>query len=306
MKPIVFVNKGVPEKAVQLLNARKYLVVQGKNIKNEGKGAHGILCLLTDKVDAKTMDVIGPQLKIISNMAAGLDNIDLAAAKKRNIIVGNTPGVLTEAVAEHAVALLLALARRIVEGDSFMRKKKYKGWRPDLLLGKELQGKVLGIVGHGRIGCRVADILQKGFSMRALYYDVVRDRKAEETCAITFASLSDLLRNSDAVSLHVPLLPSTRHLISRKELVMMKRTAYLVNTSRGAVIEEKALVAALKKGEIAGAGLDVFEEEPKLAPGLAKLGNVVLSPHLGSATKEARGAMAEMAAKNIIVALENL
>ena len=304
MKYTVYITSRIAKEGINLLQRQGYALKFGPLKK--AKGAHALLCLLTDTVDVSAMDVIGPQLKVISNMAAGLDNIDFEAAKKRNIVVSNTPGVLTEAVAEHTVALLLSLTRRIVEGDSFMRKKKYKGWQPDLLLGQELQGKVLGIVGHGRIGCRVADILQKGFAMSVLYNDVTRDRKAEETCVITYVSLGDLLKNSDVVSLHVPLLSSTHHLIGEKELKTMKRTAYLLNTARGAVVHEKALVKALQKKEIAGAGLDVFEKEPKLAPGLDKLANAVLTPHTASASKEARDAMAELAAKNIIVALENL
>ena len=304
-RPLVFITKGVPEQTVFILKKAHYRVKQGTNIKKEGRGAEGIVCLLTDTIDKKVMAAIGPQLKVVSNMAAGTDNIDTKEAKKRKIVVANTPGVLTQAVAEHTIALLLSLSRRIVEGDSFVRKGKYKGWKPDLLLGSELEGKTLGIVGHGRIGCRVADILHKGFGMRVLYYDV-KGPRVHEVCGAKKGSLKELLRRVDVVSLHVPLLPSTHHLISAKELKGMKKTALLLNTARGGVVNERVLVSALRGGGIAGAALDVFEEEPKLAPGLAKLSNVVLTPHIASASHEARLAMAELAAKNVILVLENL
>ena len=250
------------------------------------------------------MDAIGPQLKVISNMAAGLDNIDIHEAIKRGIAFANTPGVLTEAVAEHTVALLLALSRRVAEGDSYVRAGKYKGWQPDLLLGKELQGETLGIVGYGRIGGRVADILRKGFDMKVLYYDEHRNEIADANGA-AFVSLGELLAASDVVSLHVPLTQATRHLIGQKELGKMKGTAYLINTSRGAVVDEKELAKALKSKSIAGAALDVFEHEPKVEPSLLNAQNAVLTPHIASASHEARSAMAELAAKNIIAALEN-
>lgn len=304
-KRLVFANKDVPESVVLMLKERHYQVKQGKNIGREGKGADGIVCLLTDTIDKKVMDAVGPQLKIISNMASGTDNIDAKEAKKRKIQIANTPGVLVEVVAEHTVALLLALSRRVVQGDSFVRKGQYKGWRPDLFLGTELKGKTLGIVGHGRIGCRTATILQKGFSMKVLYYDI-QGPSIHKVCGATKSSFKELLKKADAVSLHVPLLASTCHLIGMQELTVMKKTAYLINTSRGAVIDEKVLVQALRNEEIAGAGLDVFEHEPKLSPGLVKLNNVVLTPHIASASKEVRDAMAELAARNIIEVLDNL
>ena len=186
----------------------------------------------------------------------------------------------------------------------FVRKGKFRGWEPNLFLGTELKGKTLGLVGHGRIGCRTAKIMQKGFGMRVIYYDAVRDQAREEQCGITYASLEQLLKEADVVSLHVPLLPSTEHLIGEKELRLMKPTSYIVNTARGPVIDEKALVKALQEKRIAGAALDVFEEEPKLASGLAKLENVLLTPHIASATNEAREQMATMAAQNIIDTLK--
>ena len=305
-KPFVFATSGVLKEAVLLLKKKGYVVRQGKNIKKEGKGAEGIVCLLTDSIDKKVMDAVGPQLRVISNMASGIDNIDVEEAKRRKIEVTNTPGVLVEVVAEHAVALLLALSRRIVEGDSFARAGKYKGWKADLLLGSELEGKTLGIVGHGRIGCRLAEILQKGFGMKVIYYDVHREQKKEVACVLTYTPLPQLFKKSDVVSLHVPLMKSTSHMIGRKELQLMKNTAVLINTARGGVIDEQALVTALQQKEIEGAGLDVFEHEPKISSGLKKLKNVVLTPHIASSSHEARLAMAELAAKNTILVLENV
>src|SRR3989338_656849 len=200
MRQTVFVSKGVPQRAAELLKKQGYRVVRGTSAAREGRGAAAVLCLLTDKVDAKTMDAIGPQLKVISNMAAGTDNIDVAAAEKRGVSVANTPDVLTETVAEHAVGLLLVLSRRIVEGDWFVRKGKYKGWKPDLLLGQELRGKTLGIVGYGRIGCRTAEILQKGFGMKVVYHDI-KGSGVHEACGAKKILLQELLEQSDAVSL---------------------------------------------------------------------------------------------------------
>ncbi len=297
----VFITHKIPQEGTNMLLSKGYSVEFGSLKK--AKGTNALLCLLTDTIDGKTMDYIGPQLKVISNLAVGLDNIDVNEAVKRRIMFANTPGVLTEAVAEHTVALLLAVSRRIVEADKFTRAKKYKGWEVDLFLGQELQGKTVGIVGFGRIGSRVASILEKGFGMKILYHDEHKNEIAEKN-HVTFASFQDLLRLSDVVSLHVPLLPTTRHLIGEKEFRLMKKTAYLINTARGAVVDEKALVRALKEGIIAGAGIDVFEHEPKITAGLLKAQNVVLTPHIASATNEARTAMAKLAAQNIINVLK--
>lgn len=309
----VFITTKIPEVGINLLKQKGYQVVVGsatrnlstKEIIKKAKGFDALLCQLEDEIDRDVIDALSPNLKVISNYAVGLDNIDVKAAQQRRIVVGNTPGVLTETVAEHTVGLILAVAKRIAEADRFTRAGKYKGFEPDLLVGIELKGKTLGIVGHGRIGCRTAEILQKGFGMRVLYYDI-KGPGIHEVCGAKKSSLKALLKEADVVSLHVPLLPSTRHLISTNELRAMQRTAYLVNTSRGPVIDEKMLVQALRGKRIAGAALDVFENEPKLAPGLIKLNNVVLTPHIASASLEARNAMAELAAKNIIVVLENL
>lgn len=307
----VFITRKIPDVGIKLLKNKGYQVVVGsktrnltsKEIKNMGKGSDALLTLLTDNIDAKILKAIGPQLKIVANYAVGYDNINLADAKKHNVLVTNTPGVLTEAVAEHTVALIMGIVRRLAESDRFVRANRYEGWEPDLLVGGELQGKILGIVGLGRIGCRVAEIMQKGFGMNGIYYDTVRNKKREAKCGIQYSSFEGLLKKSDVISLHVPLLPSTRSLIGLKEFSKMKDTAYIVNTSRGPVINEGALVRALKGKRIGGAALDVFENEPKLAKGLNRLDNVLLTPHTASATKEARGKMAELAANNIIAVL---
>lgn len=309
--PKVFITTRIPDVGIDLLKSQGYEVEIGsqdgnfpeEETKKRAKGADALLSQLEDRIDGALLDAIGPQLKVVANYAVGYDNADLKALKERNVLFTNTPGVLTEVVAEHAVALLLAASRRVVEGDRYTRAGRYKGFEPDLLVGAELAGKTLGLIGHGRIGCRAADILQKGFGMSVMYHDSVRDEQREKQCGITYASLDEVLGAADAVTIHVTLSASTRHLLSAKELALMKPTAYLVNTSRGAIIDEKALVQALQAKRIAGAALDVFEEEPNLSPGLADLENVVLTPHVASASREARSKMAEMAAQNIIAAL---
>lgn len=269
------------------------------------KGADAMLATLTEKIDAEIIDAGLPTLKVIANMAVGFDNIDLEAAKQRNLIVTNTPGVLTDTVAEHTFALMLAISHRIVEADKFTRAGLYNAWGPMLLLGSDLFGKILGVVGLGRIGSRVAYHAVKGFGMKVLYTDVKQDEEFEkELGAQFFNNIDNLLPKCDYISLHVPLLESTHHLINESRLKSMKKTAYLVNTSRGPVIDEKALARALKEGWICGAAIDVFENEPKVEPELIRQNNVILTPHIASATEETRNKMAELAAKNIIEALE--
>ncbi|OGC50788.1 D-glycerate dehydrogenase [candidate division WWE3 bacterium RIFCSPHIGHO2_01_FULL_40_23] len=274
-------------------------------LKESAKGCDGVLSLLTDKITPDVMDAAGDSLRIISNYAVGFDNVDLTAATERRIIVTNTPGVLTEAVAEHTVALLIAVSRRIVEADKFMRTGKYKYWEPMLFLGPKIYGKTLGIVGLGRIGHHTAKILKNGFDMKVLYYDVRRDDDFEREIKAMYVSLDDLLEKSDFVSIHVPLLPSTHHLMSEREFKKMKPTAILVNTSRGPVIDENALVRALKEKWIEGAGIDVFEFEPNLAEGLAELDNIIVTPHIASATREARIEMARLASQSVVDVLVN-
>jgi len=269
----------------------------------EGK-YDAVLCLLTDKINDAAFEAAGPQCKIFANYAVGFDNIDVEAAKKKGVTVTNTPGVLTETVAEHAFALILSVGRRIAEADAFTRAGKYTGWGPMLLLGNDISGKTLGVVGLGRIGSRVANHAVKGFGMKVYYHDPKPNPDFEKEYGARFSDLETLLRESDFISIHVPLLPATRHLIGEKELNMMKKSAYLVNTSRGPIVDEQALVKALKERRIKGAALDVYENEPALAPGLAECTNAVLTPHIASATEETRGKMAELAATNIIEALE--
>jgi glyoxylate reductase len=269
-----------------------------KNIKS----CDAILSLLTDKIDAEALDTAGPQLKIVANIAVGFDNIDLTAATARGVMAANTPGVLTDATADHAWALLFAIARRIPESEKFLRAGKFKSWGPLLFLGGDVTGRTLGIVGAGRIGHAVA-MKSRGFNMRVLYADELPNSRLEQEIGAHKVSVEELLRESDFISVHVPLLPSTKHLINTDSLRLMKKTAYLINTSRGPVVDEAALAEALKNGAIAGAALDVFENEPLVHPELLKLDNVVLTPHTASATIETRSKMATMAAENIIIAL---
>lgn len=309
----IIVTREIPQNGLEILKKQfgaDVTIHQGPpmssaELKAQVKDADGILSLLTDKITPEILEAAGPNLKVVSNYAVGFDNIDINACTEKGIVVTNTPGVLTEAVAEHAIALLLAVARKIVEADKFMREGKYKYWEPMLFLGPKLYGKTLGIVGLGRIGQYVAKICQQGFDMKILYYDVQRDDNFEKEFKAIYAGMDQLLEKSDFVSVHVPLLPSTHHLIGEKEFKKMKPHAILINTSRGPVVDEHALVRALKEGWIWGAGIDVFEEEPKMAEGLAELSNVVVTPHIASATREARMEMARLAAQSVVDVLGN-
>lgn len=310
----IFVTRRIPEAGIRMLEKKGYaVVVSGKDgvlTKEELIGAlkkehyDAVLCLLTDKIDDAVFEAAGPACKIFANYAVGFDNVDLEAAKKRGMTITNTPGVLTETVAEHTFALMLAAAHRIAEGDAFTKAGQYKGWGPMLLLGNDVSGKTLGVVGLGRIGSRVAHHAVKGFDMKVLYYDPKPNPDFEKEYGGHFTDLATLLKESDYVSIHVPLLPATKHLIGAGELKTMKKTAYLVNTSRGPIVDEQALVRALKEGWIRGAALDVYENEPALSPGLAECANATLTPHTASGTEETRAKMAELAAQNIIEALE--
>ncbi len=307
----VFITRKIPDEGLKLLEGKVDLevweedrVIPREELLKRVKGVDVLLPLLTDKIDAEVMDAAGSQLKAIANYAVGYDNIDVKAATERKIYVANTPGVLTEAVAEHTFALLLSIARRIPESDRFTRAGKYKGWEPMLLLGSAIEDKTLGIVGLGQIGSRVAEMAVKGMKMKIVYHDLKQDLEFEKKLGAVYKKeLDDLLKESDFVSIHVPLLPATKHLINAKNLSLMKETAYLINTSRGPVVDEKALIEVLKKEKIAGAALDVFEEEPKLAPGLTELESVVLTPHTASATIETRGAMSTLAAQAVLEVL---
>lgn len=307
----VFVTRKIPDAGIKFLKQAGFQVsvsnvdgvIPRDELLKKVKGADAILSLLTDKMNAEVMEAAGKQLKVIANYAVGIDNINLDDAAQRNITITNTPGVLTEAVAELAFALMISAARRIPESDQYTRKGKFKGWAPMMMLGAELHHKTLGILGLGRIGSAVAERAFFGFKMKIIYYDVKRNEEFEQKFQAEYRGLPGLLRDADFISIHVPLIPETKHLIGKNEFKIMKKTAYLVNTSRGPVIDEAALVDALKKKRIAGAGLDVYENEPKLTPGLKDLPNVVLTPHTGSATIETRSAMSELAAKNIVEVL---
>ncbi len=271
------------------------------------KTADALVSLLTDKID-RVMLQNAKNLRIISQYAVGFDNIDLENATKQGVYVTNTPGVLTESTAELTWALILAVTRRIVEADVFVRWGEWwrlkTGWHPKMMLGIELKGKTLGIVGLGRIGVRVAEI-GKAFGMHVIYYDIVRNEKIEKEHGIEYKSLDDLLRIADIVSIHTPLTSETYHLINENRLKLMKHSAFLINTARGAIVDTEALVRALREGWIAGAGLDVFENEPlPLNHELTAFKNVVIVPHIGSATYEARHAMAELVAENLIAFYE--
>ncbi len=257
---------------------------------------HALVCLLTDSIDRHVFDA-APRLKIVANVAVGFNNIDVAHARLRGVVVTNTPDVLTESVADFTWALLLSITRRVSEGERIVRSGRWKGWALDFMLGSGLAGKQLGIVGFGRIGRAVAS-RAPAFGMHVVYSSRHEPRTSPEQ-----VSFDHLLATSDVVSLHVPLTPDTRHLIDRRALAQMKRTAYLVNTSRGPVVDEAALARALAEGDLAGAALDVYEHEPEIHPGLLQVENVLLAPHLGSATVETRTAMADLAVENVLAVL---
>lgn len=306
----IYVTRKIPENGIEMLKSKGFEVdvseKDGVLTKSElvealkRKAYDGVLCLLTDTIDGEIFDSV-PTAKIFSNYAVGFNNIDIPGAKQRGITVTNTPGVLTNTVAEHAFSLILAVAHRIAESDAFTRAGKYQGWGPLLLLGQDMSGKTLGILGAGRIGERVAHHGARGFDMKIVYYDVKQSPEFEEKYgAVYMKTPEEVLQAADVVSVHVPLLDSTKHLIDARRLGMMKKNAILVNTSRGPVVDEVALVEALKNKTIAGAGLDVFENEPALASGLADLPNAVLTPHTASATVETREAMARLAAEALV------
>lgn len=336
--PVVFLTRAIPEPGLTLLRSI-FLVRGGADDRDISRDellsgvarADALLCTLRERVDVEVLDAAGPSLLVVSNMAVGYDNIDVAAATERGVLVANTPGVLTEATADLAWALLLAAARRVPEGDRLVRSGAFGGWAPTMLLGREMAGRTLGIVGMGQIGRAVAR-RSIGFGMRVLYTrrsgplapeelppgvvgvggEALVDRPATARHAAAPAPavweyrprLDDLLREADMVSVHVPLSPETRHLLGPERLALLKPGAVLVNTSRGPVIDESALVEALRSGRLGAAGLDVYEDEPAVHPGLLALENTVLLPHLGSATVETRGRMAELAALNAIAAVK--
>jgi glyoxylate reductase len=267
------------------------------------RGKDGLICHILSTVDDELL-AAAPTVKVVANVAVGYNNIDVAAARRRGVIVTNTPDVLTETTADFAWALLMAAARRVPEADRFVRSGQWDRWQWDLLWGADIHGKTLGVVGFGRIGRAVAR-RALGFNMRVLYQDAVQaDAAVERDLRASRVDLETLLRESDFVSLHTPFLPETRHLMNARTLRLMKRSAILVNAARGPVVEEAALVRALQEGWIAGAGLDVFEEEPKVHPGLFPLTNVVMAPHIASASLDTRIAMATLAIRNCLAVLD--
>lgn len=305
----VYVTRPIPEPGLELLRASCDVevkptdeLVPREELLEKVKGRDALLCLLTEEIDAEIIKV-GADLKIIANYAVGYNNVDVETATKSGIWVSNTPGVLTNTTADMAWALMFAVGRRIPEADRFTRAGKYKGWSATMLLGGDIYGKTLGIIGVGRIGAAVA-MRSIGFNMRVLYSDVRSNKELEREVGAEKVDMDTLLKKSDFVSVHVPLMPETKRLIGRRSLAMMKPTAYLINTSRGPVVHEAALAEALKNGVIAGAGLDVYEYEPEINPDLRKLDNVVLTPHTASGSVETRAKMATMAAENILAALD--
>jgi glyoxylate reductase len=306
MKPKVFITRPVPEAVLARIASecemewnREDRLLSREELAGRLAGSEGVLCQLTDRIDDVVMEQ-APLLKVIANVAVGYDNIDVTSATRRGILVTNTPEVLTDTTADFAFALLLASARRVAEADQFVRSGQWKEWKLDLMLGTDAHHATLGIIGLGRIGRAVAR-RARGFSMNVLYSAPRRaGPQVEQELGVSYVEKDVLLRESDFISLHVPLKPETRHMIGQPEFDRMKPTAILINTARGPIVDEKALVEALQKGRIGGAGLDVFEDEPRPNPQLARLSNVVLAPHIGSASRQTRLRMAEMAAENLV------
>lgn len=309
-KPRIFVTRRIPQEGLEILKRCCQVevsdydgVIPRSLLLEKVKDTDGLLVLLTDMIDKKVIVAAGKKLRVISNYAVGYNNIDVVEATKRGIMVTNTPGVLTETTADLAWALLMCIGRRIVEGDKLVRAGKFRGWEPMLLLGTDIHESTLGLIGFGRIGQAMAR-RAKGFNLKVIYYD--REPVPpiiEKELGASYVSFDELLRKSDFISVHVPLTEETFHLIGQEEFSMMKKESYLINTARGPIIDEKALVKALKGGVIRGAALDVFENEPAIEQELMALDNVVIVPHIGSASYRTRTKMAIMAAKNLISAL---
>lgn len=307
-KPKIFLTRELPPETMAILREQSELTMNPEDryltkqeIIQGVAGVDGLLCLLTDTIDDEIL-AANPVLKVVSNFAVGFNNIDVEAATARKIPVTNTPGVLTDTTADMAFALLLDAARRVAEGDRFVRTQAWQGWGPLQFLGADVSNATLGLVGLGRIG-RAMIPRARGFSMKVLYWNRTRlTEKEEASLNVTYCELDDLLKESDFVSVHVALNEKTRHLLGAREFSLMKPQACLVNTARGPVLDEKALVHALQSGAIAGAGLDVYEQEPLLEPELYELDNVVIAPHLGSGTIGTRTKMGNMAAENCLAA----
>ena len=309
-KPAILISRLLPEAAVTLARSRAVVdaydvdgAMPRLDLLKRAADKQGLICVISEVVDQELLDRC-PGLRVVSNVAVGYNNINVAACTRRGIVVTNTPDVLTDTTADFAWTLLMATARRLAEADRYVRAGGFKQWEYMLLLGGDIHGKTLGVVGFGRIGRAMAR-RALGFDMRVLYQDAVAaDAATERELNATRVDLDTLLRESDFVTLHTPLIPETRHLINAGSLRTMKKTAYLINAARGPVVDEAALVEALKAHRIAGAGLDVFEEEPTVHPGLIDLPNVVLAPHIASASQETRLQMATLAVENCLAVLE--
>jgi glyoxylate reductase len=308
--PAVLITRRIPSSVVTRLEASCVVdmfdghgAIPPDELSARLRDKQALMCLLTDRIDAAVLDA-GPGLRIVANIAVGYDNVDCAAARSRGIVVTNTPDVLTEATADFTWGLILAITRRIGEGERLLRRGEWKGWALDFMLGTDLRGKTLGIVGMGRIGQAVA-ARAGAFGMRVVYATLGADPVAAGASTAGYARVGfdELLTAADVISCHVPLTPETRHLIDRRAILRMKRHAYIVNTSRGPVVDEEALAWALRERLLAGAALDVYEREPIVHPDLLGLENVVLAPHLGSASVETRTAMADLAARNVLAVL---
>ena len=309
-KQKVYITRRIPDEAIELLEEHFEVeinpedrVLLREELLEKVKGKDAVLCLITDNIDKAVFEAAGAQCKIFANYGVGYNNIDTVVATQNNVIVTNTPGVLDDATADLAWTLLMAVSRRIVPADKFTRNGAFQAWDPMMFLGRDITGKTLGLVGAGRIGSNFAK-KAKAFDMKILYTSLNQNPKIESELGAIYVDKEILLKEADFVSLHVPLLPSTTHYISEKEFSIMKNTAVIVNTSRGPVIDEKALVKALKQGEIWGAGLDVYEQEPDIEPELLDMYNVVIVPHIASATMETRTNMGLIAARNIVKVLK--
>lgn len=309
----IFVTRKIPGDRIDDLVQKSFEVITSEfnrplteqELIEKAKGADAILSLLTDKIDGDVMDAVGPQLKIISNYAVGFDNINIKDATDRGIVVCNTPcDEVDEAVAEHTWALISGLTRRIVEADESVRRGAYKGWEPDIFLGTSLIGKTLGIVGLGGIGSMVAR-RATGYKMNIIYNKRTRDTECEEKMGVKYCTLDTLLSESDIVTLHVPLTDETRHMINKEAFSKMKKGSFLINTARGSIVDEHDLAESLRSGQLSGAALDVFDNEPNIDPELVGMENVILTPHIASATHEAREAMAALAVNGVIDTLDS-
>ncbi|WP_284946010.1 2-hydroxyacid dehydrogenase [Acidisoma cladoniae] len=309
MRQKIYVTREIPRTTIEALQAEHDVTVNSEDralspdeLRRNVAGCAAIVSLLTDRIDGALLDAAGPNCRIVANYAVGTNNFDVASATDRGIALTNTPGVLDDATATHTIALMLAMARRIPEAERFLREGRWDGWKPMFFIGADVDRKILGIAGAGRIGRNVAR-KARAFDMKIIYSDVARNRDIEDETGAEFVNKDDLISRSDFLTLHMPLLPETRHYISAHELGRMKPTAILINASRGPIVDEKALVEALRAHRIWGAALDVFEDEPALAPGLTDLPNLVIVPHIASATEETRLQMGAIVSRNVLAVL---